>query len=112
MSEAFLPFTDCLYPSPTLGLLELSARPIISLAILSNKLLVPVHIFLVSNRLQHPLQMQLPRLEIWGLPSPIPLMSLFHLQIPTAVFSSLRIPDLQLGNISTKLFAISPAGFC
>ena len=60
MPEAFLPFPDRLYPIPTLGLLELPAWPAISAVIPSVNLLVLVHPFLLSNRLQHPLRMHLP----------------------------------------------------
>ena len=109
---AFLPFLDHLNPSPPLFLKALSAWPVIPLAISSVKLLVPVHLFLVAKRLQHPLQMHLPSSEIWGLPWLIPLLSLVHVQLPSAALSSLGMPALLLGNISTELFAVSPAGFC
>ena len=82
-----------------------------SLAIPSSKLSVPVHLFLVANRPQHPLWMHLPIPEIWGLPWPINFLLLFHVQPPSSAFSSLKIPALQLGNISIKLFVVSPAEF-
>ena len=92
--EAFLKFTDRLYPSLPLGLLEWPAWNVIYLAIPSATFSVPVHLFLVSNRLQHPLQMHLPSIEIWGLPWQIHFMSLVHVKPPSAAFSSLKMPAL------------------
>ena len=45
---------------------ELSSWPAISLAISSAKLLVPVHLFLVANRIQNPLQTHIPSPENLG----------------------------------------------
>ena len=91
MTGAFLPFTYCLYPSSPLVFWAWPAWPKISLAIPSAKLSVPVHLFLVDNCLQHPLHMHLPSPENWGLPWPITLMLLVHVQPLSAAFFSLEI---------------------
>ena len=74
MPEDYLQFSDRLYPIPPLDLLVWSAWPSTSFNIPNAKLLVPVHLFLVANCLQHPIQMHLPSPEIRGLPWPIPLL--------------------------------------
>ena len=60
---------------------------------------------------QHPLQTYPPSPEILGIPWKINLTSLVYVQLHSAAFSSLGMPAFPLGNISTELFAVLPAGF-
>ena len=112
MPEYVLPISRSFIFKYPLGLSEWPVWPAISLAIPSANFLVTVHIFLVANRIQQPLQIHIPSLEVQGFPWPIPFMSLVHTQLPSTVFSSIGMPALLLGNISTKIFEVSPAGFC
>ena len=109
--ESFLPFIYRLYLISPLGLLAWSTWPEISTAIPSKKMSVTVHPFLVAKYVQHPLRMHLTSPETQGIPCPINLMLLFCVQIPSATFSSIKMPALHTGKTSTKLLAVSPAGF-
>ena len=111
MPENFQPFPDCLYPNPPPNFLAWSAWPTIPAAIPSAKSSVPVHRLLVANRPQQTLYMHIPIPETWGIPWPIPLISLVCVQPPSILLSILEILSWQAGNIFTKPFVVLPAGF-